>query len=997
MANLAEDPAPPLEATPGFAVARSQKRALLAQQQASWEAGAPVRPEELLARWPTDPAADPDVVSLLFEDFLRRRARGEDPSVDDYGPRFPEHKSSLADLISNQVLLRSFGRASGGSGATLRLPDVGDELFGFRLRAELGRGAFARVFLAEQADLAGRPVVLKVSAVEGSEPQTLAQLQHTHIVPIYSVHEDARAGLRAVCMPYFGGASLSGILETLRAGGNPPLQGAQLVTALEAIQGPASNTSGPAADSQTPLRLLGGLGYVRAAAWVVARLAEGLQHAHERGVLHRDIKPSNVLVSADGQPLLLDFNLAQDQKGDDAQATLGGTVAYMAPEHLRALVGRSAAQAPRLVDHRSDLYSLGLVLYEMLTGQRPFEQSASYSFLPVQIEAMAVERSRAAPSPRAQRPDVPWSLESIARKCLAPDPVQRYQQAGHLAEDLRRFLEDRPLKYAPELSRAERLRKWLRRNPRLTSAGSVAAVAVLVLCAAGIALSAVGGQLGAARARERQQAYEAGTVRALCLVNTTLDGQENLRQGAAVCEQTLALYGILDGNAWQEHPDWRRLDPNERRRLAEDTHELLLALASAQVRLAPGDPLALRQALTLLDRAEAIGGLPPSKALWLDRAQYLDQLAEPDRAQAARQTAAAIPAASARDHYLLATTYARQGGREGYTWAVAELNEALRLNPVHYWSWFQRGICHLELGEYVLAAGDFGICIGLWPDFAWGYFNRGYAFDQSGQKAEAVRDYSQALARDPGFVPALVNRALACLDLKRHSQALADFNQALAGGKDEASVHAGRGMALEALGRHPEADAAFQAALARAEGLPEPGRTRLRCSYAFAVAARAPASARQAFEDVLRQDPHHAQALYGLAMLAMTQEQPAAALSYFDRAIAAAPTFLEAWRYRAILLARVGRLERACQDINWCLEREPRSGATLYAAACVMARAAEQTTDPLAASQALDLLQRAFAVGVGPDKAAADPDLAGFRTDPRFQELLRKVAPAKKE
>ena len=94
---------------------------------------------------------------------------------------------------------------------------MGDEVFGFRLRQPLGEGAFARVFLAEQADLAGRPVVLKVTRHRGDEPQTLAQFLHTNIVPIYSLHEDRRAGLRAVCMPYLGGASLSAVLARLWA------------------------------------------------------------------------------------------------------------------------------------------------------------------------------------------------------------------------------------------------------------------------------------------------------------------------------------------------------------------------------------------------------------------------------------------------------------------------------------------------------------------------------------------------------------------------------------------------------------------------------------------------------------------------------------------------------------------------------------------------------------------------------------------------------------
>src|SRR5207245_1488897 len=132
-----------------------------------------------------------------------------------------------------------------GEGHRPALPEVGAELFGFRLRSELGRGAFAGVFLAEEADLAGRPVVLKISSAEGDEPQTLAQLQHTHIVPIYSVHEDAGLGLRAVCMPYFGGASLAHVLHKVFSQTNRPVLGQQLVQALEAVSGPA--VGGPSA------------------------------------------------------------------------------------------------------------------------------------------------------------------------------------------------------------------------------------------------------------------------------------------------------------------------------------------------------------------------------------------------------------------------------------------------------------------------------------------------------------------------------------------------------------------------------------------------------------------------------------------------------------------------------------------------------------------------------------------------------------------------------
>ena len=251
------------------------------------------------------------------------------------------------------------------------------------------------------------------------------------------------------------------------------------------------------------------MSYDKAAAWVVAQLAEGLHHAHQRGVLHRDIKPSNILLSSEGQPLLLDFNVAQEVTAESTVAILGGTVAYAAPEHLAALLHRTS-ELIRNVDRRSDLYSLGLVLAEILTGDRLFEQGGSYSAVTTQIETMAVERSKHAPSLREVRRDVPWTLESIVHKCLDPDPSRRYQQGDHLAEDLRRFLEDRPLKYAPELSRIDRVRKFFRRNPRLLTAGPIFAAATAALLLVGAAWLGARSHLAEARARLGKRAHDEG-------------------------------------------------------------------------------------------------------------------------------------------------------------------------------------------------------------------------------------------------------------------------------------------------------------------------------------------------------------------------------------------------------------------------------------------------------------------------------------------------------
>jgi serine/threonine protein kinase/lipoprotein NlpI len=1063
---------------PSFLEARSLKRALLEELRSSWQEGKSARAEDLLPRWPADPGDDPDVASLLFEEYRQRLERstapGEAPRREEYEQRFPSQKGSLASLFHHHGILRSVGGASGASGIPLALPAVGDELFGFRLRQELGRGAFAKVYLAEQAELAGRPVVVKVSAIEGDEPQTLAQLQHTHIVPIYSVHEDSRAGIRAVCMPYFGGASLSRVLQAAWNESTLPSQGQELAQALDGVgspwgdsriedrgskiedraAGPANPRPGlcPPRDPRSAIldpqssNPWAELNYTQAVVWIIARLAEGLQHAHDRGVLHCDIKPSNVLLGADGQPMLLDFNLAQQLStgNGQAQATLGGTVAYMAPEHLRALATRDPALV-RQVDGRSDLYGLGMVLFEMLTNQRPFDQSGSYAPIPALIEAMAVERSRHIPSLRSKRAGVPWSLESITRKCLAPEPSQRYQRAADLAEDLQRFLDDRPLRFAPELSYRERARKWVRRHPRLAASGSVSAAALVLLTVAATILGGVRADLRAAQARadaargaqvrQRQQDFEAGTLRALCLVNTSADLQDHAEQGLRACEQTLNLYGVLDREGWQSHADWQGLAAAERKHLAEDVRELLLLLARARVQtaartvlgkdrkeltrtatafLAPlagtgarltgltawaagqarwgprSQPLrrahtrALRQALALLERAEALPGLPKSRALLEERAYFQERLGDVKAAAKARRQARSLPAADARDHYLLAATYAG-GGR--YTEAVTELNQALAKNPRHYWSLFQRGICYQEKGEFALALADFSACTALWPEFAWGHFNRGRILHQVGKIEEAQDEYSEALKHDPELVCAYLNRGLLLLDLTRYQPALADFDAA-ARGLDSVVLHGGRGLALEHLGRFREADAAFARAWER-----DPDNIPMLVGYGFAVAERQPDKARTAFQKVLAREPRNPRALYGRGMLFSNKSaQSAQALAFFNQALNADPTFVDARRARALVLAQRGEGDWARQDIDWCVASDP-SGVTLYAAACVYALGADKTDSPSGAQwmadRAVALLKEAFARGYGNEKAAKDTDLKAIWRHPEFLKMTR--------
>jgi serine/threonine protein kinase len=209
------------------------------------------------------------------------------------------------------------------------------------------------------------------------------------------------------------------------------------------------------------LQMLEGLTFVQAVVWLAARLADGLAHAHERGIVHRDLKPANILLTEEGQPMLLDFNLSEDTKlrGGTPAALGGGTLPYMAPEQLDALQG---GKGP--VDARSDLYALGVILYELLTGRHPFP---THQRPPHQVlSRMIAERLQASPRLRRWSPAVSPAVESIVRHCLEPDPARRYQSAAELREDLERQRNHLPLRYAPEPSHRERLHKWVSRHPR---------------------------------------------------------------------------------------------------------------------------------------------------------------------------------------------------------------------------------------------------------------------------------------------------------------------------------------------------------------------------------------------------------------------------------------------------------------------------------------------------------------------------------------------------
>jgi eukaryotic-like serine/threonine-protein kinase len=385
------------------------------------------------------------VLDLAYQEYRFRLEAGEDLDADEFSRRFPSLQRSLYMLIEMHSLLeqdpdfRSLQQ-------TLCWPEPGKPFLQFVLLAEIGRGTFGRVFLAREPALGNRRVVVKVAPCGGEEAEILGRLRHPNIVPIYSLQEDEETGLAAFCMPYLGRATLCDVLVYALAGKRPPTQARAILDAVATV-----NKDAEPAESLRPDALLRTTGYVNGALHIGAQLADALDHSHRRGIYHRDLKPSNVLVTSEGRPLLLDFNLSVDAALQTRK--IGGTIPYMAPEELAPLFAKKTLFPSRHYDPRSDVFSLGVMLYELLTGRLPF---GSIPTKPT-IEELArhmYQRQRKGPlAIQTLNRHVDARLAALIERCLAFEPDQRPETAQELAAALRKEL--RPIR---------RIRRWVRNH-----------------------------------------------------------------------------------------------------------------------------------------------------------------------------------------------------------------------------------------------------------------------------------------------------------------------------------------------------------------------------------------------------------------------------------------------------------------------------------------------------------------------------------------------------
>lgn len=542
-----------------------------------------------------------DPVEELAEEFLERHRRGEHPSVSEYAEAHPAWAERIRELFPALVVLegiKSDSYASTDAGNLSNRPEELPERLGdFRILREIGHGGMGVVYEAEQLSL-GRRVALKVlPASYSSSPQALrrfrreaqaaARLHHTNIVSVFGVGE--HEGRHFYVMQYIDGSSLDHVLAELarcqselshetRCHDPSRLEGDETLAAPLSAEvarnmlagrfepTPSRRVDVAETDSTEPDDRVGtqvessegqvanrqqsyssqsaghepsahfesfGVPYWRSVAVIGAETADALHHAHKQGTLHRDIKPANLLLDREQNVWITDFGLAKLTEQEDLTQSgdMVGTLRYMAPEQLEGTA-----------DARSDVFSLGLTLYELLTLRPAFDATSRHGLIR-QVSQHNPSR------PRAANPSVPRDLETIVLKAIARDPAHRYQTAVDLADDLKRFLDDRPIR-ARRTSAIEHFWRWCRRNPALASVSAVA-VLLLLMVVAGASARYVHRARNLERQTQLREQAERQRERAEANLQLAIEAFEDIfdKLGHPIARETL---GDVDDIVWYQ-------------------------------------------------------------------------------------------------------------------------------------------------------------------------------------------------------------------------------------------------------------------------------------------------------------------------------------------------------------------------------------------------------------------------------------------------------------
>ena len=787
-------------------------------------------------------------------------------------------------------------------------PEAARRLGRYELLQEIGRGGIGTVYKAFDTQLkrtvAVKTLTVGVAADLAREAQTVAQLKHPNIV---TVHDGGEIdGVPFLCMEYVEGAHLG-----------------------ELVRGRA-----------LPLEAL---------VEILRKAAEGVAYAHARGVVHRDLKPGNIIVGADREPRVIDFGLARLLDHRTFLAVTGspiGTPYYMSPEQVRDAASAGPA---------SDVYSLGVCLYEILTGRVPFDGSDAY---PVFERILRGDP----PRPRSIRPGLPADLETICLKAMDRDPGRRYATAAELATDLSRFLKGEPVSARPPTI-AEKVRRWALRHALALSA---AAAALLVALAVGWAMHS------ASRARSSEEVYR--RLRPLeALIQETrpffyvrdADVAGRLAKVQAMLEELEPVAGdsaeawTTIGTGWYFVGDLARAERALLKPGANPYYLGRISLDRAMVELATNDGRLPhdRQARALehFRRQGARGGREE-----IDRhlAAAYRVLAEGNVVDAARlcregmtrfagvlgveEFSCLLGSITEGEERLVHLSRAIEK-RPHYPWALLlrgsarlvqgeldlaleDLDRAVALNPRQAYAYNDRGLVRYAKGEFDAAIADFDRALGLDAGLVLSILNRGIARAGKGDLESAIADCDRAIGLNPGQAAAYQNRAT-------FRRAKGDLKGALGDGERMISLAPGvaagpfnRGLTRAALGEWRAAIADYDRALAI-----DPRHAEARASRGIArLTLQERREAMADFNQALSVDPRQATAYYYRGSMRVEDGDADGAMADFTEAIRSNASNAPAYASRGILWEGLGKLDRAIEDYDAALRINPKYPDAFY-------------------------------------------------------------------
>jgi eukaryotic-like serine/threonine-protein kinase len=742
---------------------------LCIDQRLRWLQGEAVRVEAYLAQHPYLARQPEAILDLLYNEIVLREEAGDRPALSDYVARFPDHAAELRSQFDVHRVIEEGTIDSGCQDGPSRADKSKPQVSGYEILAEIGRGGMGVVYRARQISL-NRVVALKMilaGAYAGPdeierfrrEAEAVARLQHPGIVQIFEI--GSCNGRHYLALEWVDGPSLDKF-----AAGRP-------LPATEAAR-------------------------------IVEAVARATHHVHEHGIIHRDLKPANVLLQLDEcamepaapacmattidrirqmVPKITDFGLAKLVR-DEAPYTLTraviGTPNYMAPEQA---LGRGTALGPT-----ADVYALGAILFELLTGQPPFRGQTLYDILDR-------VRSNEAAFPPGHEQTVPRDLATICLKCLQKSPARRYSSALELAEDLRRFRADEPIRARP-VGPVERMLKFARRRPALAGLVAVSAFAAFLLVAFDIHHRLdVDRTATDARAQELQKleearaAYDAFTRHrsdalfhfSYAAALASIDQAPHLTAARAAARQALAVVALNANTPAKPvlNPRW---DEREQAAVGQACAQLYFVLADATAYVPSSEPgmdaaPALSRALALLD--QTINVFPRTQAYYLRRARYLTQLGEAAGARQAMDQAAMVAPTSYLDWLLLGEEKFLSGE---IPVASVHFRKALAFEPEDFWLLCWLAICDLKMQRPADAEANLSRCIARRPGFVWAQLLRGVARGEMDLPNAAEADFAAVLNLDSdvqGRYAVHVSRALLNLRRKRHDEAIADLEHAI--------------------------------------------------------------------------------------------------------------------------------------------------------------------------------------------------------------------------